>query len=184
MRVKYNETRNLVRGLDYYTGTVFEITHPALGAQDAIGAGGRYDNLVKDLGGPEVPAIGYALGIERMIITRKKDLREPESTIPIFVYIASLDNWGRIEATQIGEKIKESLHQHVIVLTDVRGASLKSQMRNANKHGAKLVFILSGDELEKGKLTKKNMITGQQGLIDKDRVVEEIKKLIKGEQSP
>ena len=171
MGVRYREANNLVRGLDYYTGTVFEITHPALGAQDAIGAGGRYDTLVKDLGGPGIPAIGYALGFERVIIALKKDFPKSGNMV---IYIASLDDRGRIEATQIGEKIKEVLCGKAVVLTDVRGASLKAQMRSADKQGAAIALILSGDELEKGKITIKDMTTGKQELVDKDKIVEKL----------
>jgi histidyl-tRNA synthetase len=174
MKIAFKETKNLVRGLDYYTGTVFEIIHPALGAQDAIGAGGRYNNLVKDLGGPDVPAIGYALGIERMIMALKKDLASPEA-IPV-VYIATLGDRAIIKGTQICEQIKEKLLEKIIVFTDVRGASLKAQMRAADKNNARLVVILGEDELDKGEVLIRNMVTKQQALISIDDIMKEVRK--------
>ncbi|MBI5144481.1 MAG: histidine--tRNA ligase [Candidatus Omnitrophica bacterium] len=170
--IKYEETKNLVRGLDYYTGTVFEITHSSLGAQDAIGAGGRYDNLVKDLGGSDTAAMGYALGMERVIIALKN--QPPESRAVNTVYIATLGDRAKIEGVQIAEKIKKELSS-LIVLKDLGEASLKSQMRSADKNKATLVVILGEDELREGKVIIKNMQTKEQVSVEKNLVVNAIK---------
>jgi len=172
-KVKFKETGNLVRGLDYYTGTVFEITHPSLGGQDAIGAGGRYDSLVKDFGGPETGAVGYALGMERIILGLKK---EPKGTLPV-AYVATLGDEAKIRGIQIAEKIRKEM-PNMIVFTDTKDASLKSQMRNADKNNAKLVVILGEDELKISKATIRDMATKKQISVGLESVPEEIKKIV------
>jgi len=154
--IKFEETKNLVRGLDYYTGTVFEITHPSLGGQDAIGAGGRYDNLVKDMGGADVGAVGYALGIERMIIALKDEGRRPEPGNTI--YIATIGDAAKLEGIKIAQGIRDGIRQeNIAVLTDIGEASLKSQLRSADKSEAKIVIMIGEDELRQGKVTIKYM---------------------------
>lgn len=172
MNIKFTESKNLVRGLDYYTGTVFEITHTALGGQDAIGAGGRYDNLVKEMGGPDVPAIGYALGVERIMMALK-DLEPP--TIKDIVYIATIGEGAKFHALNIAAKLRSDLV--ITVLTDIKGASLNSQMRSADKLCAKLVLILGDDELKNRKVKIHDMVNKEQEvLVDIDDVVKEVKK--------
>ncbi len=170
IKIKFEETKNLVRGLDYYTGTVFEVTHPALGAQDAIGAGGRYDNLTKDLGGPSIGAVGYALGMERIIMALKKEPRK----VSRVVYIATIGDEAKIRGIQIAEKIRIKSNSYLTVLTDIKGASLKSQMRSADKNKAKLVVILGQDELKISKATIRDMAKQEQIPIKLDNVVEEV----------
>ncbi|OGW75896.1 MAG: histidine--tRNA ligase [Omnitrophica bacterium RBG_13_46_9] len=174
MRVDYTETKNLVRGLDYYTGTVFEVTHPALGAQDAIGAGGRYDNLVKDLGGPDVKAVGYALGMERIILALKEVPLELKTLTVIF--IATLGDWAKIEGIQLAEKIRREFLDRVAVLTDIKEASLKSQLGNADKSNAKIVIILGENELEKKQAIIRDMATKEQEIVAMADISEEIKR--------
>ncbi|MFH0764142.1 MAG: histidine--tRNA ligase [Candidatus Omnitrophota bacterium] len=175
MNIKFNESANLVRGLDYYTGPVFEITHTALGAQDAIGAGGRYDNLVKDLGGPDAGAIGYALGIERIIMALKK---EPAIAKKV-VYIATLGDAAKIYGIQAAGKIRKEFPD-LVVFTDITEASLKSQMRTADKSNAGVVLILGENELAQHKVVLKDMRETEeqkkQILIDKNSIVMELKK--------
>jgi len=174
LKVEFKETKNLVRGLDYYTGTVFEITHTALGGQDAIGAGGRYDNLVKDLGGPNVGAVGYALGIERIIIALKKELPASKNV----VYIATLGDAAKINGVQLAEKIRRDAGlQGVIVLTDITESSLKSQMRSADKNNAKVVLILGDEELIQKKVVIKDMVGAkEQVCVGLDSAIDELRK--------
>lgn len=158
MKVEFKETKNLVRGLDYYTGPVFEIAHPSLGGQDAIGAGGRYDNLVKGMGGPDVPAVGYALGMERILLALKKEL--PPSRLEV-IYIATIGDAAKIKGIQIAERLREELPRYVILI-DITEASLKSQMRNADKNNAGVVLILGDDEIAKGEATLRDMKSKEQ----------------------
>ena len=169
--VSFTETKNLVRGLDYYTGTVFEITHSALGAQDAIGAGGRYDNLVKDFGGPEAGAVGYALGIERMILAlgKKEEIKKEN-----IIYVVTLGDQAKIEAMKISQKLRESLDAKVFL--DTRETSMKSQMRSADKSSARLVLILGEDEIKSGEIIIRDMKTKEQMSFKLKNIVEGVKK--------
>jgi len=155
--IQYEEVPSLVRGLDYYTHTVFEITSPSLGSQDAISAGGRYNHLVGQLGGPEVPAIGFALGIERTLLAIAKS---PKSeAVPLSTYIIALDEKSFKMAFQILSVLRQ---EGVSSDMSYRIASMKSQMRSANKSGARSVVIIGEAELEKKIVTLKDMETSHQ----------------------
>jgi len=179
MKIEFKETENLVRGLDYYTGCVFEITHPALGGQDAIGAGGRYDNLVKDFGGPDTGAIGYALGMERIIIALKEMATIPSRAT---IYVATTGEEAGLKGELLAENIRHDLGRKqnlsIRVITDTKGASLKSQMRSADRKGAGIVVILGEDEMRSGKVTIKDMAKGEQITFAEQSLIEEIKKRI------
>jgi len=170
--IKFAETKNLVRGLDYYTGTVFEITHQALGSQDAIGAGGRYDNLVKDMGGPDTPAVGFALGMERIIIALDKKEKKPISSKNL-VYIATLGAKAKLQGFELAERIRKELR--TAVLTDIKQASLKSQLRAADKSGAKVVLIIGEDEISKKQIVLKDMVKKEQAPVKKEDILDELK---------
>lgn len=173
--VKYQEDPSLVRGLDYYTHTVFEITSPLLGSQDAVSAGGRYDHLVSQLGGPDVPAVGFALGVERTILAMG---RSDEVTVePPNAYIVGLDERSFKKSFEI-----LSILRSMDIPSDMsfRVSSMKSQMRLADKIGARCLIIIGESELEKEIVSLKDMETGNQeeisikdndyaGLIDKIR---------------
>lgn len=178
LKVPFIEAKNLVRGLDYYTGTVFEVTHPALGAQDAIGAGGRYDNLVKDMGGPDAPAIGFALGIERVILAIKAG--SPKARNVAVVYIATLGDAAKFKGIQLAEEIRDVMKVSplpgFIVLKDIGETSLKSQLRNADKNGARFVVIVGDDEIKQGKVKLKDMVEKKEDEVAIDSVAGEIKR--------
>lgn len=169
LKVDYELTPYLVRGLDYYTGTVFEVSHKDLGAQDAVGAGGRYNNLVKQLGGPDVGAIGFAFGVERLLLVAKE---KRESINNNLVYMIALGD----EAKRYGIKLLSALSSNGIAAdTDYEGKSLKGAMRSANDLNAKFVVIIGEDELKKNTLTLKNMVSGAQKEIRSDDLIKEVK---------
>ena len=171
LKIDFQETKNLVRGLDYYTGTVFEITHPTLGAQDAIGAGGRYDNLVKDMGGPDTGAVGFALGLERIILA----LGEKALFKGKIVYIATLGDKARIEGLIYAYEIRNKLKPDQVLITQQKESSIKSQLREANKLGAKLVLIIGDDEIVKNAVTFKYMTEEKEDIsVDRTKVVSEV----------
>ncbi|MFH1380810.1 MAG: histidine--tRNA ligase [Candidatus Omnitrophota bacterium] len=183
MNIDFTETKNLVRGLDYYTGTVFEITHPALGAQDAIGAGGRYDDLVKDFGGLKIDAIGYALGIERLVIALKDTKKIPK---PKTIYVAGIGSIGSepiVKAGIIAETLRMALGRqggmHIRVITGTKISSLKAQLKSADKAGAEIVIILGDDEISSGELTLKDMVKKEQIKVSSDPSDELIKAIKK-----
>jgi histidyl-tRNA synthetase len=168
--VAYQASPQLVRGLDYYTRTVFEIKHQGLGSQDALGAGGRYDNLVKELGGPDLGAIGFALGIERILLVL--GLKSGVSGENNLVYIITLGE----STKEAGLKLLDNLRKNGIQAdTDYLGKSLKGAMRNADDLGARFVLIIGEDELKKGAVTLKNMVSGEQKEVITENLITELK---------
>lgn len=146
----------LVRGLDYYTKTVFEYTHDALGAQDAIGGGGRYDGLVEELGGKQTPGIGFALGIERMLIVMEA-LGSCGCGYPLQVFgVTRGEEAHRAMAGMIARLRGARLSADM----DYEGRSMKSQMRTANRREAMLCLVLGEDELSEGMIVVKDMREG------------------------
>ena len=170
LKIDYAAAPHLVRGLDYYTGTVFEIAHSGLGAQDALGAGGRYDNLVKQLGGPQAGAIGFAFGVERLFLAGC-GLKPPETKIS--AYIISLGDNARTFALQLLDTLRKS---GIAADTEYEGKSLKGALRKANDHGAKYVLIIGDDELKKNTVMLKDMASGEQREVKVEDVIRELKR--------
>ena len=171
LNISYECVITLVRGLDYYSRTVFEITHSSLGAQDAIGAGGRYDHLIHELGGPESGAAGFALGVERLLLVSKY---QPVASF-LDTFIITLGK----EAKKNGFVLLNNLRANAISADmDFEDKSLKSQMRKANDSKAKFCAIIGEDELKKQVVTLKNMQDGKQEEIPLANFIEEIKKRI------
>jgi histidyl-tRNA synthetase len=162
----------LVRGLDYYSRTVFEITHPGLGAQDAIAAGGRYDRLIPELGGPELGAAGFALGVERVLLVSA--LQSPASSQKIKVFVVTLGEESKKQGFVLLDKLRKG---GISSDMDYEDKSLKGQMRKANDLGALFTAIIGEDELNKGTITLKDMKAGSQVEISLNNPVEEIKRV-------
>lgn len=168
LKIDYEISPLLVRGLDYYTRTVFEITHADLGAQDAVGAGGRYNNLVKDLGGPDVGAMGFAFGVERLLLAAGS--RKPTAGKNL-VYLITLGD----EAKKEGLKILNKLRRNGITCdTEYEGKSLKGAMRAADDLSARYVLIFGENELKKNSIMLKDMASGEQKEIGLDNVIGEL----------
>jgi histidyl-tRNA synthetase len=148
----------MVRGLDYYTRTTFELVTGLLGSQGAVAAGGRYDGLIADLGGPELPGIGFAMGVERVaLLLAEKDFRKRPD-----LFIAALGEAARTEAFILMSGLQR---EGVAVEIDYEGKSLKSQMRRADKFNARFTLIIGDDELTKGVAALKDMDQGTQAEI-------------------
>lgn len=170
--VKYVEDPYIVRGLDYYTKTAFEVTHPNLGSQDAVCAGGRYDNLVRDTGGPKTGAFGFAIGQDRLIMALGSGKKE---TPPVDIFFAALGEASCEESFRLCNQLRAS---GVSSEMDYSVRSLKAQMRQANKRGARFVAILGEDELEKKAIALRDMSSGQQREIAIAGFTEEIKRIL------
>jgi histidyl-tRNA synthetase len=150
--IEYTVNPRLVRGLDYYCKTVFEWLTDELGAQGTICAGGRYDGLVEQLGGKATPAIGFALGVERILsLLEAQQEWEPDN---IDVYFLLLGEECEVKGLQLAEKIREHFPERKMV-THCGGGSFKSQMKKADKSGAKIALILAEDELKSEQVTLK-----------------------------
>ncbi len=161
--LEYMVDKNLVRGLDYYTKTVYEITHPAMGARDTICAGGRYDNLISDIGGPPIGAVGFAAGIEASLIalikTRNSGSQSGNQQVTLDAYLVSIGSETRSYCFRLLNNLR---HSAVSVDMDYEGRSPKAQMKMANKTGAKFTIVIGPDELEKGVIKLKHMQTGDE----------------------
>ncbi len=171
--ITYRVDPLLVRGLDYYTGTVFELYSSDLGAQDALGAGGRYDNLVEDLGGDPTGAVGFSIGMERLLMLLEgKDIPEPEKVSELSVFLAGLGE----EAFTLNFILLSRLRREGIrAEIDYLGRSLKAQMRQANRENADVVIIRGEDEIKKGGVQMKKMETGEEGFVEEETVFEKIR---------
>lgn len=175
MGIQFVESAKLVRGLDYYTHTVFEISSSDLGSQDALGAGGRYNNLVAELGGPQVDAIGFALGIERILLALPQESATNEN--PLGCYVIALDQKSLERAINLVDGMRQ---KGLSVDMSYRISSMKSQMRMANKVGAQRVLILGEEELRNNSITVKNMSSGEQKTLplgDVSSLVEQLGKV-------
>jgi histidyl-tRNA synthetase len=180
MGIKYDIDPYIVRGLDYYTQTVFEVTHSDLGSQDALGAGGRYDNLISDMGGPQLGAAGFALGVERILIVAEKQGTAILSNDKKVVYIATMGENAKKKGFELISLLRRDDWQGSVSFdTDYENKSLKAQMRQADKIGAKFVFIIGDDEILKGEAMLRNMATKEQQVVKFDDVVITIKEKIK-----
>ncbi len=156
LNITYVKNPRLVRGLDYYVRTTFEIKAPDLGAQDTVAAGGRYDGLVKALGGPDIPGVGFAIGLERFLLIA--ELPEDLSP-PLDLFVAALGE----EARRLVLPLVRNLRRHgLMVDLDHEGRSLKAQLKQANRLRARFALIIGEKELQEGKVLLRDMTTGAQ----------------------
>ncbi len=171
--VDYEVDPTIVRGLDYYTRTVFEITSTSLGAQDAIAGGGRYDHLIEELGGRTTPSVGFAMGMERIMIALEREKKLPNKPSPQ-VYVVAVEDEQRPHALGIAFELSKEF----IVETDVMGRKMKAQFKNASKLGARYVIVVGEEEVKSGIYTLKNMFDGSQVKLP----LSEIKRKLKEEK--
>jgi len=175
-QVPFVVDKDIVRGLDYYTGVVFELTSSALGAQDALGAGGRYDNLMAECGGPKKSAVGFAFGMERMMMCLGNVII-PDMSLAKTVYVAYGDNEYASDARDIAAQCETN---GIATYGDYEGRSLKSQMKRANKFGFRWMIILNVDEWKEGTVTIKDLAAEDDGqvIVAQETVAEKIEELM------
>lgn len=152
----------IVRGLDYYTRTVFEFVCNEIGAQGTVCAGGRYDNLISELGGDPTPAVGFGAGIGRMLMAMEASNGPVETVKMLDLYVGSR---GEAAATAAAALVYKLRQDGVAAEADLLGRSVKAQMKYANKMGAKYTMILGDDELTNGQAALKNMETGENEMV-------------------
>lgn len=173
LRIPYVINPNMVRGLDYYTRTAFEVTSEHLGSQKAVAAGGRYDGLIEEFGGPPTPAVGFAIGMERLIALLQEvmpaDIPSPK------VFIATLGREAEIQGMKIAEDIRA---RGLWVESNYGGTSLKSQLRKADRIGAEYAFIIGDDELKSGRIKWKNLKDSSQGDVSIETIKEFIESIL------
>ncbi len=162
MGIQYRVNPRIVRGLDYYTKTVFEFISDAIGAQGTVCGGGRYDGLSEQLGGPNLPSLGFAMGIERLLMVMDTVNAPVEPEKPCDVYIAPMGQAAQVEAARLCTLLRE---EGFAALTDVSGRGLKAQMKYADKIGAQMSMVIGDNELEQKQATLKNMRTGESRVV-------------------
>jgi histidyl-tRNA synthetase len=173
--IAYAEDPSLVRGLDYYTRTVFEVQAQGLGAQNAIGGGGRYDRLMEQFGGPATPGLGFALGFERTYLTMQaQGLSAP--TLPIAeVYVARVDATVAADVFTLAARLREDGFAAEL---DHQGRSLKSQFKQADRLGARFVVVVGPDEMAAGEVTLREMATSEERKAPLSGVAEVLRGLL------
>lgn len=173
--IEYVENPGLVRGLDYYTQTVFEFWDSSTGAQNAVGGGGRYDGLMELLGGKQTPGVGFAAGIERMVWQMKEAGVQPPDKDQIDVFVAQLGPEAKKECLQLITKLRD---MGVHTLGALGEASLKSQMRLADKFQARYTLLLGKMEVKEGTIILRDMKAGKQKQVAFKTILPTIKKLL------
>jgi histidyl-tRNA synthetase len=160
LKVPHTINPNLVRGLDYYTKTAFEVSSENLGSQSAVAAGGRYDSMVDEFDGPPTPGIGFAMGMERIIPLVKESVQLPAGPD---LFLCPLGNEATEKALVLAEELRDN---GLWAEVNYDGTSLRSQMRKANRIAAKHVIVLGDDELKSGSASMKDMTGGQESKTD------------------
>jgi histidyl-tRNA synthetase len=167
--VPYQVDPKIVRGLDYYTKTAFEVEHSDLGEQAVIAGGGRYDDLVEQLEGPKTPGVGFAIGIERVIEALKRENVEVESESKIDVYVAFQGEKGEMAAITLTKELRK---KGINTFLNISKRNLSGQFKHANRLNAKYVVVIGDEEISGDIVTIKNMKSGEQTQIERNWVSE------------
>jgi histidyl-tRNA synthetase len=176
MDIKYTVNPKIVRGLDYYTKTVFEFVSTHIGAQGTICGGGRYDGLIEELGGNPTPALGFAMGLERLIMTMENQQRDFEQPKKCSLYIAAMDEAAADKAIVLTKQLRDEGYWAEY---DLIGRGLKAQMKYANKINASFAMVLGSNEIESGKANLKNMASGEQTEVSLgDKFIDEFSNIV------
>ena len=162
----------LVRGLDYYTKTAFEVKYAPLGAQSAVAGGGRYDGLIEEIGGKPTPAVGFAAGLERVLLALEKQGLLPAEEKRMDAFVVALGAAAQAPAFCLLTKLREA---GLRASMDYAGRSMKAQMKQANKANARFALILGEDEIKENTVMLKDMEKGEQQKVSFDAVIEKIK---------
>jgi histidyl-tRNA synthetase len=168
--VPFSVNARMVRGLDYYVRTTFELVTDQLGSQNAVAAGGRYDGLVESLGGPAMPGIGFAIGLERLVLMKGAEKIAPVSPQ---LFIAAIGDEASDRAFVLMSQLQVA---GIRAEMDYLGKSLKAQMRRANKLNAAFTLVLGEDELQSGKAQLKDMADSSQSTVELDDLAAALRK--------
>ncbi|MGL5346112.1 MAG: histidine--tRNA ligase [Peptostreptococcaceae bacterium] len=173
MEVNFVVDRTIVRGLDYYKKTAFEIISNDIGSQSTVCGGGRYDGLVEQLGGPKgVSGIGFGLGVERLLLTLENNNIEIENPMSTDIFIATLGEAAKIKSFKL---LKDLRYNHISADNDHLDRSMKAQFKYSDKINAKFTVVIGDTELENDSVTLKNMRTSEQTTVKLSELVEELK---------
>ena len=170
--ISFQHDPRLVRGLDYYTKTAFEIKYPPLGAQSAVAGGGRYDGLIEEMGGSPTPAVGFATGLERLLLALESQNLLPEKNRSVDAYVVALGEAAQSEGFKLLNNLRKA---GLSAAMDFAGRSMKAQMKQANKLGARYALILGDDEIAEGAVMLRSMSDSQQEKVALAEVIGKIK---------
>ena len=170
--ISFQHDPRLVRGLDYYTKTAFEIKYPPLGAQSAVAGGGRYDGLIEEMGGSPTPAVGFATGLERLLLAVESQNLLPEKNRSVDAYVVALGEAAQSEGFKLLNNLRKA---GLSAAMDFAGRSMKAQMKQANKLGARYALILGDDEIAEGVVMLRSMSDSQQEKVALAEVIGKIK---------
>jgi len=169
--VEFELDPRLVRGLDYYTKTAFEIKYAPLGAQSAVAGGGRYDGLIEEMGGNPTPAVGFATGLERVLLALEKQGLLPDARKQTDAFVVALGEAAQKPAFRLLQQLRGA---GLTALMDYAGRSMKAQMKQAGKAGARFALILGEDEIKENAVMLKDMEKSQQQKVSLDEVIDQI----------
>ena len=161
----------LVRGLDYYTKTAFEVKYAPLGAQSAVAGGGRYDGLIEEIGGSPTPAVGFAVGLERVLLALEQQKLLPEMSDAVDVFVVALGEAAQKAAFQLLMELRAA---GLSAAMDFAGRSMKAQMKQANKANARFVAILGEDEVREGAVTLRDMQSSEQEKVTREEIINKL----------
>jgi histidyl-tRNA synthetase len=168
----------IVRGLDYYTRTVFEVHYPALGARSALCGGGRYDHLLRDLGGPDLPSVGFAIGFTgTLLVLEELGLDRGLVQSPPEVYVAAADEAGRATVFELAEELRAA---GVGAVFDLESKGLKAQMKAAGKAGHRLAVLVGSEELARGVVTVKQLDRREQSEAPRAQLLDAVRAALDG----
>jgi histidyl-tRNA synthetase len=170
--VPFTVQSRLVRGFDYYTETIWEVKAPGLGSQDAIGGGGRYDNLVETLGGRPSPGAGFGIGLERLLLTLEAQQATPKDARPSLAWLVA---HGEAARSANWDLLGELRAAGIAADMDLSGRSVKSQFKLADREGSKWCIVVGEDELGASTVVVKDLASGQQTTIPRDRLIAELR---------
>jgi len=174
LHIAYEVDPTIVRGLDYYSRTAFEVVHPALGAKDVVMGGGRYDGLAEMLGGPPTPGVGFGCGVERLLLAMGAGPGADQGSAPqLDVYIACASAEARLAALSLAGELRAA---GLSVDLDFTGRSLRAQMREAARVGARFVGLLGEEELKGGQVVLRDMATGEQTSIPRGQAAAHLRR--------
>ncbi|WP_195575993.1 histidine--tRNA ligase [Paenibacillus sp. 1001270B_150601_E10] len=173
MGIEYDVNTRLVRGLDYYTHTAFEYKAEGIGAIDTVGGGGRYNGLVSDIGGPDQPGIGFALGLERIVLLLESQKVDLNAQAPIDLYLIGL---GEAAEDMVTKLLYQLRTEGIVAEKDYQGRKMKAMMKSADRMQARFAAILGDDELAKGEVALKELATGEQRLVPIAELAQAIRK--------
>jgi histidyl-tRNA synthetase len=176
--LRFEMADHLVRGLDYYTRTVFEVVHGGLGAQNAVGGGGRYDRLIEEVGGPPTPGVGFSSGLERILLALEAEGKTPDRPGGPDVAVVVV---GDREERRAAALLARRLRRRFRVDLDLKGRSLAAQMKAADRSGARVALVVGEGELAAGEWTLKTLATGDQERVEDPRLETRLDDLLRHE---